>query len=80
MNFTKKQTNDLQVIENRVYRIILGATSATPIAALRGEVGASEMESRLIKDRLLFTKNMLESENSLVRKTIEKVMRDGGSN
>ena len=65
--------------ENRVYRIILGAASYTPIVALRGEVGASDMESRLIKDRLLFTKNMLESDNSLVKTTIEKVMSDGGS-
>ena len=56
MNFTKGQTEELQKTENRVYRIILGATGSTPLEALRGEIGASTMRSRLIKDRILFTK------------------------
>ena len=76
MNFPKYQVEDLQKQENKVYRIILGATGTTPLVALRGEIGASEMKSRFIKDRLLFTKNMMESKNGLVRKVLDNVMKD----
>ena len=79
MNFTKKQIKDFQNMEYRVYRIIFGAMGSTPLPALRGEIGASLMESRMIKNRIMFTKSLKESKNKLVREVLEKVMRDGGS-
>ena len=79
MNFTKEQINELQKMEYRVYRIIFGAMGSTPLPALRGEVGASLMESRIIKNRITFTKNLKESKNCLVKELVDKVMTDGGS-
>ena len=76
MNFPNYLVEELQKQENKVYRIILGATGTTPLVTLRGEIGASEMKSRFIKDRLLFTKNIMESKNGLVRKVLDNVMKD----
>ena len=76
MNFTKNQVGEIQKMENRVYRVIFGAAGTTPISAMRGEIGASLMESRMIKNRILFTKNLKESENELVKNVLGKVMRD----
>ena len=79
MNFTKDQIKELQKMEYRVYRTIFGATGSTALPALRGEIGASLMESRIIKNRIMFTKNMKESKNELVKKILGKVMEDRGS-
>ena len=38
----------LQAIENRVYRYLIGAAGYTAVAALRGEVGASRVETRMM--------------------------------
>ena len=79
-NFTKKEISDLQIVENRVYRVILGAPSYVPVATLRGEIGSSTMESRMIKDRLLLAKNLMESKNGLVRTIFRKVIEEGEHN
>ena len=79
MGFTVEQMNKLQVIENRVYRRLLGGTRATPISALRGEVGASMMKSRIMESKIKLTKSMMISENEMVREVVNRVVRDEGS-
>ena len=80
LNFTKKEIYNLQVQEYRVFRTILGAPSYAVNATLRGEIGSSAMESRVIKDRLLLAKSLMESENELVRAVFDKVIEEGDQN
>ena len=51
----KKLIDKLQTIENGVYRYILGVGNMTPVAALRGEIGASRIETRIAETVLMFT-------------------------
>ena len=69
-------TTLLQTAENIVYRVILRAPSYVAAETLRGEIGASSMESRLAKGRLLLAKSFRESDNGLVREIMGKVKRD----
>ena len=39
----------IQAIENRVWKYLLGLGGYTTVAALRGEIGASMMESRIME-------------------------------
>jgi len=54
MSWKQKEIDELQVIENGALRKILCGRSYTPICALRGEVGSSLMETRIIKNRLKY--------------------------
>ena len=80
LSFTVEQVDRLQVIENRVYRRLMGVTRATAISALRGEVGASLMRSRIIESKVKLAKSMMTSDNELVREVANRVLRDGDSN
>ena len=73
MNFNKEQITKLQTIENRVYRGILGAIYNTPISVMRGEIGSSLMETRIIESKLTLVRSMIESENKLVKDILGKV-------
>ena len=56
---SKADINKIQDIENKVYRYLLGITSYATIAALRGEIGASMMETRVMETLLLYVKDRL---------------------
>ena len=51
----------IQGIENRVYKYLMGLGGYTTIAALRGEIGASMMESRIMEIMLMFVRDTLAS-------------------
>ena len=72
INFHAYQIEKLQAIEYRVYRGILGAIYNAPKAVMRGEIGASLMETRIIESRLTLVKSMMESENKLVRDLLNR--------
>ena len=55
----KKIIKKLQVIENRVFRYMIGVAGFVSISALRGEVGASRVETRIMETILMFTKDTL---------------------
>ena len=57
----------LQSIENNALRKIFFAPKFTPICALRGEIGISQMKTRLHKNILNFLKHLLTTKNSLVQ-------------
>ena len=59
-----------------VYRAILRAPSYVAAETLRGVIGESSTESRLVKGRLLLAKSFKESDNGLVREIMERVERD----
>ena len=70
INFTVDQIKKLQVIENSVYRMLLGGAPYATNATLRGEIGASLMESRDIETRLTFIKGIMEGDNELVKEVL----------
>ena len=57
----------LQVIENNTYRKIFRAPPNTPVEIIRGEIGASCMESRLIKGKMLHYKSIIERSNEVLK-------------
>ena len=61
--FKEGEIKRLQQIENGVYRGILGAPKYAPIAALRGEIGSSEMKTRIITSKLQYMGSILRGEN-----------------
>ena len=60
VTLTKKIIDKLQKIENNVYRYLLGVGPTTPVETLRGEVGASSVESRIMETMLTFTRDTLQ--------------------
>ena len=52
----------LQKIENCVYRKILGGTKNTAIAALRGDIGASAMRTRVAAGKLQYINSVCNGE------------------
>ena len=71
-NLNLTQVNELQTIENGVYRKILGAAHGTVLETMRGDIGASLMESRIMENKILFVKNINEGNNELMKKNLEK--------
>ncbi len=63
MTLKGKEIQELQKIENKVYRKILGAPRYAPITTLRGNVGASLMKTRIKEGKILYLKSVVETEN-----------------
>merc|ERR1712002_845454 len=66
-NFSQTQINQLQTIENRVYRKVLGGAHNTVLETIRGDIGASLMECRIMENKILFVKNIMEGNNKLMK-------------
>ena len=69
MNLSGEDTNKLQAIENRLYGTILGARKGTPIAAIRGEVGASLVSTRNMRARINLANSIWNDTGSKKRNT-----------
>ena len=76
MSTTGKELNGLQVVENGVYRKILGARSFTANPALRRDIGSSLMETRIMKARLMLVKSIHEGRNELVKEVLRNIRKD----
>lgn len=63
LGYTDTEMKKLQIIENAVYRTILGAPRYAQVCTLRGEVGASSMESRIRGSQIKYIKYILENED-----------------
>ena len=74
--FNQEEVESLQVIENGVYRKILGGTRDTVLETLRGEIGSSLMSSRIMENKILFMKNMQEGENELMKEIVRNMKED----
>ena len=48
----KSTIETIQRFENRVYKFLIGVAGDVTIAVLRGEIGASRMESRIMESML----------------------------
>jgi hypothetical protein len=74
-NMSKDRINKLQRCENMVYRSILGATRGTPNSTLRGEIGASMFQSRVMKGKLMYVHGVMKKkENELVNEILYRRM------
>ena len=73
LGYTQQEIEQLQRIENKVYRHILGAPSYAQVATLRGEIGASKMETRIRANQITFLKHTEENaRNDLMRRIVEQ--------
>ena len=79
MNVSEAQTNRVQSTENGVYRKILGAGENTVVEVLRGEIGASASEARMIEARLMMAKSIYESKNEWMKEILRKVRESPGN-
>ena len=68
--FNKENLNKLQKIENKVYRLILNLPIYTAVGFLRGEIGASDVISRDMKNKILFMKHALTEDRNQLLKSI----------
>ena len=66
INLTEDNINELQKIENSVYRSILGAAHYSPNVNLRGEIGASLVKKRVINERINYIKGIQSNRNKLL--------------
>ena len=73
------ELDELQRSENSVWRFVMQAPGYTPITALRGEVGASNMKVRDIKGKLKYAKYALENAWGLVTAVFEDAYNKGYS-
>ena len=68
LEYSEKELQQLQSLDNYVYRAILEMPSFTANSALRAEIGASSSKARDVKCKLLYIKHVLEENgNDLVR-------------
>ena len=68
----------LQRIENNVYRQIMGAPRYTQETALRGEIGASSMQARIMITRIIYYQYILKGKSNDLLKRIGEEMKAGG--
>ena len=73
INYTKNERKSLQIIENSVYRKILGAIMISATEALRSELGASLMSTRIMQSKLLFVKSIMEGDNLLIKEILRNI-------
>ena len=76
----KKIIDKLQKIENNMYRYLIGVGATTPVATLRGEVGASSVESRVMETVLSFTRDTLQGRFVDVKSYMEHDLDTGKEN
>ena len=67
VNWDKTGIGKLQTNENNVWRNILGCPGYTPISAMRGDIGASTMQIRIMKNKLKYTRYIMSKGNQLLR-------------
>ena len=74
---SEAEIRKVQTIEYRVYRYLIGVGGYTTVAALRSEVGASKIISRVMETVLLFVKDTLGGEFIEVKECMEKEIQRG---
>ena len=76
ISWNVEELGRLQRVENRVWRLVLGAPQCTAVAAIRGEIGASTMEARDYKGKIGWAKFMGETGNGLLGAIFRKMNDD----
>ncbi|CAL4128873.1 unnamed protein product, partial [Meganyctiphanes norvegica] len=76
INYTDTDINKLQIIENSVYRKILGARPNSAKEALRSEIGSSLMSTRIMQSKLFFIKSIIEGDNLLIKEVLRNIRQN----
>ena len=74
---TKRNIGKLQIIENRVWRYLLGIGGYSTVEALRGEIGASMVKSRIMETMLQYLISTLSSQFSDIKEMMEDTILKG---
>ena len=77
-----EEIGKLQKAENSAMRRILRAPKWTAQAAIRGEIGISNMKSRIARSRLLYLRRIETGNNEVLKriywKTVRKIRKVNG--
>ena len=76
MTFNIGQVETLQRTENRVNRMILRAARYAPNTTVRGEIGSSTMDSRIIESKFLLIKSIINGDNELVKEVLIRTLKE----
>ena len=79
ITWTNKENDELQRIDNQVWRQILGGPRYTPVVALQGEIGTSSVRSRDMKNKLRLAAHLLTSRGGLLSGVVEEMMEERSS-
>jgi len=80
MDYSKTDILNLGRVENIAYRSMLGAPKYAPVTTLRGEIGSSSMEARIMETRIKYIKYTIEQgENSLLGRISEEYINKRNS-
>jgi len=73
----KRNIEKLQIIENKVWRYLLGIGGFSAVEALRGEIGASMVKSRIMETILLYLIDTLASQFTNIKLMMEDTILKG---
>ena len=73
----KATIKKVQRIENKVWRYLLGIGGYSTVESLRGEIGASMMQTRIMETMLLFIVDTLASDFGDVKKLMNDTIERG---
>ena len=74
---SRSSIEKVQRIENKVWRYLLGIGGYSSVEALRGEIGASMIKSRMIETVLLFLVDTMNGEFSNVKTMMTDTLEKG---
>ena len=77
IQMSDKEIDQLQTLENSVYRQILGAPKYASNCTLRGEIGSSTMKKRIMEGKLTYMKNIMERDNQLLNNVLQTMKLEG---
>merc|ERR1711913_134036 len=70
----KARVEGLQKLENRVWRFLMGVGGYSTVDALRGEMGASLVESRIMETMLLYARDTMQGTFQNIKDMMEDTM------
>ena len=77
IDLNEDRIKKLQVIENGVFRKLIGATREVALCALRGEISISEMKMRYIQGRLKYINSIEQRGNGPLRAVKDTILDSG---
>ena len=74
MLWTREEVGQMLLVGNRVLRQILGEQGYTPVAALQGEIGASNVGGKDMKIKITFPQYMFRTRTGLLKGVFRKMI------
>ena len=78
INWTEKELNRLQILQNHTCRRILNAPKWATNSGLKGEIGISSMASRITQSRLSYISSRNKNGNELIKLVINELETNKG--